>query len=131
MSEKNYTYAVGRRKTAVAQVRLYSGKWMNTANGMPLETYVKRADLFATIYAPLKTAGVYEWFHFDVKVEGSGESAQAEAIRHAITRALVESDENLKKALKGAGFLTRDPRQVERKKPGRPKARKGPSWSKR
>lgn len=131
MSETNYIYAVGRRKTAVAQVRLFKGKGMNTANGMPLETYVKRADLFATIYSPLKTAGVYEWFHFDVKVAGSGESAQAEAIRHAITRALVENDENLRKSLKGAGFLTRDSRQVERKKPGRPKARKGPSWSKR
>jgi small subunit ribosomal protein S9 len=64
-------------------------------------------------------------------VAGSGEKAQAEAIRHGISRALVEADENLKKALKGAGFLTRDARKVERKKPGRPKARKGPSWSKR
>jgi small subunit ribosomal protein S9 len=131
MSEAQYTYAVGRRKTSVAQVRLYKGKGTNTANGMPLESYVKRADLFSVIYAPLKTAGVYEAFHFDVKVEGSGEKAQAEAIRHGVTRALVEADENLKKSLKGAGFLTRDARKVERKKPGRPKARKGPSWSKR
>ena len=131
MSEKQYSYAVGRRKTATAQIQLYRGKGANTANGLPLETYVKRADLFATIYAPLKTAGVYEGFHFDVKVEGSGESAQAEAIRHAITRALVIADENLKKALKGAGFLTRDSRQVERKKPGLHKARKAGSWSKR
>lgn len=100
MSEKQYSYAVGRRKTATAQIQLYRGKGANTANGLPLETYVKRADLFATIYAPLKTAGVYEGFHFDVKVEGSGESAQAEAIRHAISRALVIADENLKKALK-------------------------------
>ncbi len=131
MSEKKYAYAVGRRKTAVAQVRLYTGKGDNTANGIPLETYVKRADLFATIYSPLKTAGVYDAFHFDVKVEGSGESAQAQAIRHAISRALVETDENLKKALKGAGLLTRDSRKVERKKPGLHKARKAPSWSKR
>lgn len=131
MSEKKYAYAVGRRKTAVAQVRLYTGKGDNTANGIPLETYVKRADLFATIYSPLKTAGVYDAFHFDVKVEGSGESAQAQAIRHAISRALVEADENLKKSLKGAGLLTRDSRKVERKKPGLHKARKAPSWSKR
>ena len=131
MSETQYTYAVGRRKTSVAQVRLYKGKGSNTANGMPLESYVKRADLFSVIYAPLKVAGVYESYHFDVKVEGSGESAQAEAIRHGVTRALVEADENLKKALKGAGFLTRDARKVERKKPGLHKSRKGPSWSKR
>ena len=98
---------------------------------MPLETYVKRSDLFAMIYAPLKTAGVWEGFHFDVTVEGSGESAQAGAIRHGLTRALVEADETLRKALKGAGFLTRDSRQVERKKPGKPKARKSGSWSKR
>ena len=131
MAETKYSYAVGRRKTAVAQIRLYKGKGANTANGLPLETYVKRADLFSKIYAPMKTAGVFEWFHFDVTVEWSGESAQAEAIRHALTRALVVSDENLKKSLKGAGFLTRDSRVVERKKPGLHKSRKGPSWSKR
>ncbi len=131
MSEKKYVYAVGRRKTAVAQIRLYAGKGENTANSQALETFVKRADLFTKIYAPLKTAGVYESFHFDVKVAGSGENAQAEAIRHALARALVAADINLRKTLKGAGLLTRDARKVERKKPGLHKARKGPSWSKR
>ncbi len=131
MSEAKYAYAVGRRKTAVAEIRLYKGKGTNTANGMPLESYVKRSDLFSLIYAPLKTAGVYESFHFDIQVSGSGESAQAQAIRHAVARALVVVDENLRKALKGAGFLTRDARQVERKKPGLHKARKSGSWSKR
>lgn len=131
MSESKYAYAVGRRKTAVAEVRLYKGKGTNTANGQPLETYIKRADLFSIIYAPLKTAGVYESFHFDIQVSGSGESAQAGAMRHAVSRALVLVDENLRKALKGAGFLTRDARKVERKKPGKPKARKSGSWSKR
>jgi small subunit ribosomal protein S9 len=131
MSEAKYSYAVGRRKTAIAQIRLYKGKGANTANGLPLETYIKRADLFSKIYAPLKTAGAFEGFHFDVEVSGSGESAQAEAIRHALSRALVVSDENLRKTLKGAGFLTRDARKVERKKPGLHKSRKGPSWSKR
>ena len=131
MSESKYAYAVGRRKTAVAEVRLYKGKGTNTANGQPLETYIKRADLFSIIYAPLKTAGVYESFHFDIQVSGSGESAQAGAMRHAVSRALVLVDENLRKALKGAGFLTRDSRKVERKKPGKPKARKSGSWSKR
>ena len=131
MSEAKYAYAIGRRKTAVAEIRLYKGKGTNTANGMPLESYVKRSDLFSLIYAPLKTAGVYESFHFDIQVSGSGESAQAQAIRHAVARALVVVDENLRKALKGAGFLTRDARQVERKKPGLHKARKAGSWSKR
>jgi len=83
------------------------------------------------VYSPLKIAGVYDSFHFDIIVSGSGESAQAEAIRHAVARALVESDANLKTTLKGAGFLTRDARKVERKKPGLHKARKAGSWSKR
>lgn len=100
MSESKYAYAVGRRKTAVAEIRLYKGKGTNTANGMPLESYVKRADLFSAIYAPLKTAGVYESFHFDIQVSGSGEASQAGAIRHAVARALVLVDENLRKSLK-------------------------------
>lgn len=131
MSNKKYSYAVGRRKTAVAQVRLYAGKGESTINTLPIETYVKRSDLFHVIYSPLKVAGVYDGFHFDITVSGSGESAQAEAIRHAIARALTVTDENLRKALKGAGFLTRDARKVERKKPGLHKARKAGSWSKR
>lgn len=69
MSEKQYSYAVGRRKTATAQIRLFQGKGANTVNGLPIETYVKRADLFSTIYSPLKVAGVYEGYHFEVKVE--------------------------------------------------------------
>lgn len=131
MATKKYSYAVGRRKTAVAQVRLFPGKGDSTINTKKVDAYVTRADLFHTIYAPLKTAGVYDAFHFEVKVSGSGESAQAEAIRHGIARALVVADENLKQSLRGAGFLTRDSRKVERKKPGLHKARKSPSWSKR
>lgn len=131
MASNQYFYAVGRRKTAVAQVRLFSGKGDSTINGLPFDAYIKRADLFQTLFSPLKVAGVAEGYHFEVTVEGSGESAQIQAIRHALSRALVIADENLKKALKGAGFLSRDSRQVERKKPGLHKARKGPSWSKR
>lgn len=71
MSDKKYAYAVGRRKTAVAQIRLYSGKGASTINTKPIDAYVTRADLFQTIYAPLKTAGVYEDFHFDIEVSGS------------------------------------------------------------
>lgn len=131
MSAKKYSYAVGRRKTAVAQVRLFEGKGESTINGKAVDGYVHRADLFHTIYAPLKTSGMYDGFHFEVKVSGSGESSQAEAIRHGIARALVIADENLKQTLRGSGFLTRDSRMVERKKPGLKKARKSPSWSKR
>ncbi len=131
MSAKKYSYAVGRRKSAVAQVRLFAGKGESTINGKAVDGYVHRADLFHTIYAPLKTTGVYDGFHFEAKVSGSGEASQAEAIRHGIARALVVADENLKQTLRGSGFLTRDARKVERKKPGLKKARKSPSWSKR
>ncbi len=126
-----YTYAIGRRKTAVAQVRLFSGKGESKINNQPIDTFIKRADLFHTIYSPLKVAGVYDAFHFEIKVEGSGESAQAQAIRHGLARALVGNDETLRVVLRGAGFLTRDARKVERKKPGLHKARKAGSWSKR
>lgn len=126
-----YTYAIGRRKTAVAQVRLFSGKGESKVNNQSVDTYVKRTDLFHTIYAPLKVAGLFDSVHFEIKVEGSGESAQAQAMRHGLARALVAQDETLRSALRGAGFLSRDSRQVERKKPGLHKARKAPSWSKR
>lgn len=131
MSAKKYSYAVGRRKTAVAQVRLFAGKGESKINEKAVDAYVHRADLFHTIYSPLKIAGVFDAFHFEVKVSGSGESAQAEAIRLGIARALVVADENLKQVLRGTGYLTRDSRTVERKKPGLKKARKSPSWSKR
>ncbi len=131
MSDKKYSYAIGRRKTAVAQIRLFAGKGESTINEKPIDTYVTRADLFQVIYAPLKTAGVYDTFHFDIKVAGSGPASQAGAIRHGIARALLLADANLRQTLKGAGFLTRDARKVERKKPGLHKARKAGSWSKR
>ncbi|PID83918.1 30S ribosomal protein S9 [Candidatus Gracilibacteria bacterium] len=131
MATKKYTYAVGRRKTAVAQVRLYKGKGTSNINGKPVDEYITRSDLFHTFYSPLKIAGVFDSVYFEVKVSGSGQSAQADAIKHGLARALLVSDENLKGALRGAGLLTRDARKVERKKPGLKKARKSPSWSKR
>ncbi len=100
MATTQYSYAIGRRKTATAQVRLYSGKGASTVNKLPIDTYVKRADLFQTIYAPLKTVGMYENFHFDVIVAGSGESAQAQAISHGISRALTLANSALRQALK-------------------------------
>ena len=71
MSTTQYSYAIGRRKTATAQVRLYAGKGSSTVNKLPIDTYIKRADLFQTIYSPLKTVGMYDNFHFDVIVAGS------------------------------------------------------------
>ena len=101
-----YIYNVWKRKTASAQVKLFEGKWKNIINWIDSSEYIKRADLF-------------------------GVSAQAEAIRHGLSRNLASSDEGFKKLLKAAWFLTRDSRKVERKKPGKKKARKSPSWSKR
>ena len=126
-----YTYAIWKRKTASAQVRLFDGKGENTVNGKKLSEYFSREDLFDTIYSPVKLAKLKDKVHFDIKVIGSGISAQAQAIRHGLTRALVSKDEALRTILKAAGFITRDSRKVERKKPGRHKARKGMQWSKR
>ncbi len=124
-----YTYAIGRRKTATAQVRLFAGKGNSEVNGRPLKEYITRDDLVSLVHAPIKTAsGEY---HFSVTVAGSGESAQAQAIAHGISRALIIIDETLKTSLREAGFLTRDARKVERKKPGLHKARKRIQWSKR
>lgn len=131
MTALKYFYAVGRRKSAVAQVRLFVAPGESTINGKPLTQYVNRGDLFTAIYAPVKVAGLSDRVRFEIKVEGGGESAQAQAIAHGIARALVESSEDLRKALRGAGLLTRDARKVERKKPGLHKARKASQWSKR
>lgn len=126
-----YTYAIGKRKTASAQVRLFDGKGENTINGKKMTEYFSRSDLFDTITSPIKLAKLKDKVFFDVKVTGSGISAQAEAIRHGLTRALATKDTSLRSILKAAGFITCDARKVERKKPGRHKARKGMQWSKR
>ncbi|MBS9784316.1 30S ribosomal protein S9 [Candidatus Gracilibacteria bacterium] len=131
MATKKYIYAVGRRKTAVAQVRLFTGKGTSTINGKPTDEYITRSDLFHNMYRPLKIASAFDTVYFEVKVSGSGEAAQADAIKHGLARALLLSDETLRPSLRGAGLLTRDARKVERKKPGLKKARKSPSWSKR
>lgn len=96
-----------------------------------MSEYVHRGDLFSRLLAPVKVAGLQDRVRFEVKVEGGGESAQVDAIAHGLSRALVESSEDLRKTLRGSGLLTRDARKVERKKPGLHKARKAPTWSKR
>lgn len=125
-----YTYSIGRRKTATAQVRLFSGKGESTVNERPLKEYITRTDLLSLVHVPLKLVGSGD-YHFSVIVRGSGESAQAQAIAHGIARALVLNDDACKSTLREQGLLTRDARKVERKKPGLHKARKAIQWSKR
>lgn len=131
MTPSKYFYSVGRRKTAVAQVRLYLGTGSSTINGVAFDSYIKRGDLFGTLFAPLKLASLQDTSYFEVKVEGGGESAQVDAIAHGLARAVVLTSIDMKKPLRGAGLLTRDARKVERKKPGLHKARKASQWSKR
>jgi small subunit ribosomal protein S9 len=123
--------AVGRRKNAVARVRLTPGTGKRIINSVQMKKYLQRETLEMVVEQPLQTVGMSDRFDVHVNVCGGGLSGQAGAIRHGISRALVEFDENLKPQLKTRGFLTRDPRMVERKKAGRPKARKRFQFSKR
>lgn len=126
-----YTYTIGKRKTASAQVMLFEGKGESTINDRKAGEYISRTDLFDVAYTPLKLCKAKDSMYFQVKVSGSGESAQVAAIAHGLARALASKDEGFKQVLKAAGLLTRDARKVERKKPGRHKARKAMQWSKR
>lgn len=128
-----YLYAVGRRKTAVAQVRLYPVDKAEGAivNKKAILEYFGTPALVAQALLPLKTAGLEEAFTITVVVRGGGLHGQADAIKLGIARSLVKHDILLRAALKARGFLTRDARAVERKKPGLKKARRAPQWSKR
>ncbi len=129
--ENKYNFSVGRRKTATAQVRLFEWAWESMINGKKVGEYITRKDLFDNVFSPLRITKLKDKFYFEVKVSGSWESAQSEAIMYAISKAIGEKDETLKKILKSAGLITSDGRQVERKKPWRHKARKSIQWSKR
>ncbi len=126
-----YFDAVGRRKTSVARVRLTPGTGKRIANKITMKKHLQREILEMIIEQPLKLVGLSDKVDINVNVNGGGLSGQAGAIRHGIARALVKYDEELKSPLKKNGFLTRDSRMVERKKPGRPKARKKFQFSKR
>jgi len=131
MAEKNTIRSTGRRKTAVASVRLMPGSGAITVNSRSLEDYFPRDTarmLILEPFEPTETKGQYDTI---VSVRGGGSSAQADAVRHGISRALVTAAEGLRPALRKNGMLTRDPREVERKKYGRHKARKRPQYSKR
>ncbi len=123
--------ATGRRKTAVAHVWLTEGTGNITINGRPFEDYLPTIDLQNSIIAPFQAIGAQNKFDVTITAKGSGVPAQAIAIRHAISRALSDSDIELRKVLKPLGFLTRDPRMKERKKSGQPGARKRFQFSKR
>ena len=123
--------ATGKRKTAVARVILRPGTGAYTVNGKPLDTYFPRPALGRNIRQPLEAVGYEDRMDVVARMHGGGVSAQAGALRHGISRALLEADPNLRGELKRRGFLTRDSRAKERKKAGLKKARKKPQFSKR
>jgi small subunit ribosomal protein S9 len=131
-NSKKYVTAVGRRKTASARVKLTpADKNSVTVNGMDARTYFNTAERESVTGDAFRVEERVQNYEVQARVTGGGKSAQAVAVRHAISRALTEAEEGSRPALKAAGFLKRDPRAVERKKPGLRKARKAPQWSKR
>ncbi|HIX34119.1 30S ribosomal protein S9 [Gemmiger sp. An120] len=128
---KPYFYGTGRRKNSVARVRVYTGTGKITINDRDIDDYFGLETLKLIVRQPLAVADVDGKFDIVVRVGGGGVSGQAGAIRHGLSRALLQYDENLRPALKKAGFLTRDPRMKERKKYGLKAARRAPQFSKR
>ena len=128
-----YYYGMGRRKTAVARVRLFpAGDGNITINGKNARSYFGQRDaLLAVIAAPFRAVELENSYNMTIRVVGGGTSGQAGAIRHALARALVRMNPDFKAALRRAGYLTRDPRMKERKKPGLKRARKAPQYTKR
>jgi len=123
--------AIGRRKAAVARVYVSEGKGQITINKKELKEYFTTGTLQYVVLQPLNLLEVADKYDIKVNLDGGGVTGQAEALRLAISRALVKIDAESKSALRTAGFMTRDPREVERKKPGQPKARKKFQFSKR
>jgi small subunit ribosomal protein S9 len=124
-------YATGRRKTSSARIYLSSGKGHITVNDKQLDVYFGRKVAQMLVMQPLEMTELSDKLDIKIKVKGGGSFGQAGAIRHGISRALISYDEELRPQLKKAGLLTRDPRKVERKKPGLVKARKSKQFSKR
>ncbi|MFM9019496.1 MAG: 30S ribosomal protein S9 [Actinomycetota bacterium] len=123
--------ATGKRKTSVARIILEPGDGTITCNGRPIDDFFGRKVLVTEAKSPLVIAGVEGQFNVKARLTGGGISGQAGALRHAVARALVDMDENLRPELKREGFLTRDAREKERKKAGLKGARKRPQFSKR
>ena len=132
MYETNpYFYGTGRRKKSVARVRVYAGSGKITINNHDIDDYFGLETLKLIVRQPLALTGTADKFDIVCNVQGGGVTGQAGAIRHGLSRALLQYDENLRPALKKAGFLTRDPRMKERKKYGLKGARRAPQFSKR
>ena len=132
MTEKRYYQGTGRRKTAVARVRLFPGSGEFVVNGKQIVEYFGARDVFEKeLIRPLELTGNTARFNVLVKVRGGGVSGQVGAVRHGIARALLDLNGELRPTLKKAGLLTRDPRMKERKKPGLKRARKRPQYTKR
>ena len=126
-----YFYGTGRRKEATARVRLYPGDGAVVINGKPMEEVFGRETWQRQIVEPLSIANARGRYNVQIKCSGGGVSGWAGAIRHGVARALLASDETLRRPLRQAGMLTRDPRVKERKKPGLKRARKAPQYTKR
>ena len=131
MAETDYNYGTGRRKTSVARVFVKPGKGKFTVNDKTLDDYFARETGRMVVRQPLVLTDHLQTFDIKVNVDGGGESGQAGAVRHGLTRALIEYDPALKPALSKAGLVTRDAREVERKKVGLHKARRAKQFSKR
>lgn len=132
IEKEKYIEGVGRRKTAVARVRLFTkGKKTFTVNEKPIDEYFPTLEMRQIAKAALEKMKSLDRFRVSVRVKGSGLHAQAEAVRHGTARALVKFNPDYRKRLKRAGFLTRDPRMRERKKFGLKRARRAPQWQKR
>jgi small subunit ribosomal protein S9 len=129
--EVRFYEGVGRRKRAVARVRLYPGDGQIVINERSLKEHFGRAQDWMAVAAPLKLTSTEATYNVSVKVSGGGITGQAEAIRHGVARALLIAQPELRLVLRRAGFLTRDPREKERKKPGLKRARKAPQYTKR
>ncbi len=131
MDKQTYFWGTGRRKTSVAQVKLFPGKGAIIINGVPYEERFPRIEHRQTILQPLLATDSISKYNAVIKVTGGGISGQSGAISHGIARALLRADEGLKAALRQNGLLTRDSRVKERKKPGLKRARKAPQYTKR
>ncbi|HHJ38253.1 MAG: 30S ribosomal protein S9 [Methylothermaceae bacteria B42] len=131
MAQTQYNYGTGRRKNAVARVFLKSGSGQILINRKPLEEYFGRKTDCMLVRQPLECVEMTDKFDLMITVKGGGPTGQAGAVRHGISRALIDYDETLRSPLRKAGYVTRDARKVERKKVGLHKARKRPQFSKR
>jgi small subunit ribosomal protein S9 len=131
MADEQYYYGLGRRKEAIATARLYRGKGEIEVNGATAENYFNNESLNQLLVQPIMLAGQDKKLRITLKVSGGGKRGQADAARLAISRALEVMNADLRPTLKKAGYLTRDPREKERKKPGLKRARKAPQFSKR